>query len=476
MNIKALGIFIGKQRVGVLFQYALTGEQGREDAPVISRFVADEDFVNMADPPMISTSYLANTPEEQLVFWRDVKSVPFNGRFSNKNGWLLPAFFQNLLPEGAFRDHVAAMRACSPTDHFEMLAACGKDLPGNVYALPVELSKDEMARYVTQHQDALEMSVTAEPMEEGVSLSGVQPKLGVIKQGDRHVGRTKAQDTHIIAKLPVVGQPKLPELEHLSLQLAAAAGVNVCETSLEPLEKLAVQHGYDLGDADGKTNFLAVVRYDRAPGKRIHCEDFAQILGEMPEDKYGGLMRKTEPQTYLSIAAVLLSFESIGEPAVHELLRRLAVNEMLGNPDMHLKNVGLRYPDGHTPEFPPAYDIVAYSAFNKNTGHALMILPPELLPKAAQPHADGEARPKQTLSPAVVRAFCAALEIPEKPAAKAIADCVRAAYKTWPAMIEASAITDQQKKRLLEHFHAHPMVASLAKRDQARAGAAVEQA
>jgi len=208
------------------------------------------------------------------------------------------------------------------------------------------------------------------------------------------------------------------------------------------------------------------VRYDRAPGKRIHCEDFAQILGEMPEDKYGGLMRKTEPQTYLSIAAVLLSFESTGETAVHELLRRLAVNEMLGNPDMHLKNVGLRYPDGHTPEFPPAYDIVAYSAFNKNAGHALMILPPELLPKAARPHVEGEVRPKQTLSPAVVRAFCAALEIPEKPAAKAIADCVRAAYKIWPAMIEASAITGQQKKRLLEHFHAHPLVASLVKRAQ----------
>jgi serine/threonine-protein kinase HipA len=375
-----------------------------------------------------------------------------------------------------FRDHVAELRECRPNDHFEMLAACGKDLPGNVYALPVELSKDEMARYVTQHQDALEMSVTAEPMDEGASLSGVQPKLAVIKQGDRYVGRTKDQDTHIIAKLPVVGQPNLPELEHLSLQLAAAAGVNACTTYLEPLEKLAVQHSYDLGDADGKTNFLAVVRYDRAPGKRIHCEDFTQILGEMPEDKYGGLMRKTEPHTYLSIAIVLLNFESIGEPAVHELLRRLAVNEMLGNPDMHLKNVGLWYPDGHTPEFPPAYDIVAYSAFNNNTGHALMILPPELLPKTLHSQAGGESRPKPTLSPAVVRAFCGALEIPEKPAAKAIADCVRAAYETWPAMIEAAGITDQQKKRLLQHFHAHPLVASLAKRNRARAGATVIQA
>jgi hypothetical protein len=45
-----------------------------------------------------------------------------------------------------------------------------------------------------------------------------------------------------------------------------------------------------------------------------------------------------------------------------------------------------------------------------------------------------------------------------------------------PAMIEASGITGQQKKRLLAHFHAHPLVASLARRDQARGGAALEEA
>lgn len=41
--------------------------------------------------------------------------------------------------------------------------------------------------------------MTAEPLDDGVSLSGVQPKVGVIKEGGRYVGRTKMQDTHIIA-------------------------------------------------------------------------------------------------------------------------------------------------------------------------------------------------------------------------------------------------------------------------------------
>lgn len=75
----------------------------------------------------------------------------------------------------------------------------------------------------------------------------------MLREGERYVGRTKLQDAHIIAKLPVVGYPFLPELEHLSLQLADKAGVNVCHAVLEPLRKLAVEHGFDLGEAGQNT-------------------------------------------------------------------------------------------------------------------------------------------------------------------------------------------------------------------------------
>ncbi|WP_076997862.1 type II toxin-antitoxin system HipA family toxin [Variovorax sp. KK3] len=460
MNVKALAIFLGPIRVGVLFEYAMPG------AEVIHRFVADEDFARRADAPVLSTSFLADTPEQQTALWMDVRAVSFNGRASRRDSsWLLPAFFQNLLPEGVFRDRIGEMRGCDPRDHMEMLAACGLDLPGNVYARPVELTRDELARYVTQNNDALEMSVMADPMEEGVSLSGVQPKLAVMKEGARYVGRTKEHDTHIIAKLPVVGQPRLPELEDLSLRLAAAAGVSVCQAWLEPLETLAFEHGYDLGEADGKTRFLAVLRYDRSPGGRIHCEDFAQILGVMPEDKYTGEMQAGNPgargarASYLAVGAVLMSTPNLGEPAVHELLRRLMVNELLGNPDMHLKNIGLRYPDGHTPELPPAYDIVGYAAFTRNTGHALPILPPGLAP--VDKRAPGA---KPSLSPATLRVFCERLGLAEKPASAALRACVKAAVAHWPALIDSSDITHRQKEFLLAHFEAHPAVQSLQRR------------
>lgn len=457
MSFRPLGIFLPKgERVGVLFQYTLANDT------VVTRFVADEAFIKRSDQPTLSYLYLANSPQEQEALWRDVRSTEMNGRSSEKNGWLLPAFFQNLLPEGVFRDHVAELRGCDPKDNFEMLAACGRDLPGAVYARPVDVTREEMEQYITERNDALEMSVVAEPMDDGVSLSGVQPKVGVNLIEGRYVGRTKTDDTHIIAKLPVVGQPLLPEVEELSLRLANAAGVCTCNAYLRPLELLAVEHGYDLGDADSKTRFLVVERFDRTPEGRVHCEDFAQVLGVMPEDKYGefdGIDRTS----YLEVAAVLMTFPSLGEPAVHELLRRLVVNEMLGNPDMHLKNIGLLYRDGVTPTLSPAYDIVGYAAFQKTTGHALQLLPKELFPVRGRTE-EGAARKVQRLSPAVVRAFCDALGIVEAPAVAAVRDAVKKAYETWPTLIQASSLTKLQKERLLGWFAKHPMIESLERR------------
>ena len=461
MNVKALRIYLPQgESVGVLFQYPLTSDS------VTTRFVADDAFIALTKQPTVSLQYLADSEREQADLWRDVQSVAMNGRFSSKNGWLLPPFFQNLLPEGVFRDRIAEIRECDPKDHFEMLAACGKDLPGGVHALPVVLTHEQLAHYVTQDNDSLEMSVTAEPLEEGVSLSGVQPKVGANLIEGRYVGRTKDHDTHIIAKLPVVGQPMLPELEELSLRLAQEAGVATCQATLQPLETLEIQHGYDLGDADGKTQFLAVQRFDRTLNGRVHCEDFCQVLGIMPEDKYGEVSGE-DRTTYLQVATVLLSFDSMGEPAVHELLRRLVVNEMLGNPDMHLKNIGVIYRDGRTPTLSDAYDIVGYAAFHRNIGHALALLPKDRAPRVEQVK-PGQARPKQRLSSAVVRAFCDALGIPEKPAAKAITEAVRRAFRTWPTLIEASSLTATQKRKLLEQFLSHPMVESLSRRSANR--------
>lgn len=451
MNVKGLTLLLGDRRVGVLFQYPLSHDH------TVHRFVADEDFLNDPAQPILSLSFRARQPEAQAAFWKAITAPPLNGSLSKdpQRGWLLPAFFQNLLPEGPLRSRIADMRGCSPNDHFELLAATGKDLPGDVHAMPAELDRGELERLITQNNDALEMSVVAAPMEDAISVSGVQAKLAVLRdQGGRFVARTKlADDTgarHVIAKLPVADYPFLPELEALSLQLAGAAGVQVVEAELAPLDLLAAEHHYDLGDVNGRTRFLAVYRYDRdadTPTRRIHCEDFAQILGVQPEDKY--------TQDYLTVAAVMMTVPSLGEPAVHELLRRILVSDLMGNPDMHLKNIGLRYTDPRAPDLPPAYDLVAYAAYPIGIhGRALSLMPAAasqtaLRPASSRAAVRSPADRKSPLHPVVVRDFCARLGVPEKPAWTALRRCAQRAFDTWPALIRQADITDRMKERLL---------------------------
>lgn len=444
MQVKALSILLGDITIGTLLRYDWPPGQPS------TRFVPDEAFIRRVNPPLISLSMKAADPESQQLLWRDLAAPQFNGRPSATHGTLLPPFFQGLLPEGVLRDHIAHLRGCDPTDHFEMLAACGRDLPGNIHARPTQLDPSTLMGLISTNE-TLDQDWVAEPMQEGVSVSGIQPKIGVLKDGERYVARTRLQDSRVIAKLPVVGYPRLPELEYTSLQLAGQAGINICHAVLEPLHKLAASHGFDLGEADQSTLFLAVTRFDRAPGKRIHVEDFGQIMSIAPEDKY--------TSSYLEIAAIMMGEPSLGEAAVHELLRRIAVNELLGNPDMHLKNIGVIYPDERTPILSPAYDIVGYSAYHGRHGHALHLLPRSMQPPPSQTRSAKPAKPG--LSPLLVRRFCSALGIAEKPAAGVIRRVVEQAVKAWPATIQHAPLTERQKSRLIQHLASHPMVISL---------------
>jgi serine/threonine-protein kinase HipA len=79
-------------------------------------------------------------------------------------------------------------------------------------------------------------------------------------------------------------------------------------------------------------------------------EDFAQVFGLFPDDKYGC-------RSYANIAAVLRA--ETGDADAHEFVRRLAFSVSIGNGDMHLKNWPLLYPDGRRQVLSPAYDFVA---------------------------------------------------------------------------------------------------------------------
>lgn len=431
MRFRLLDIRLQNRLVGQLFQYG-------EGATALTRFLPNEEFWRDPESPVLSWATVV--PEERRPqFWTSVADGPF----FNGAGTALPSFFQNMLPEGALRRHLAQVRNCSVDDHFEILAACGTDLPGAVYAYPADTSPQHVASIVTQHNDALEVTVVAEPIADATSLSGLQAKMSLVEQGGRYVARTKdANGIHIIAKLPTAQYPLLPEVEDLSLRLAAAAGVTTCNAKLAPLSAIDTDVPYTLGEAQ---TFLAVDRFDRKDGAaHIHCEDFAQVLMVAPEMKY------QDPDVSYALIALVLQDMGGGEEAVKELLRRLTVNELLGNYDAHVKNFGVIYLDGRSPTLSPAYDVVAYSAYIPGRGHALRF--------------SRGAEPRARLTPATVRAFCNDCGFSETLAGATIRATVKAAVDAWPALIAESPLLTEQKDRILAHFQSVPAVEGLTKR------------
>ncbi len=445
MRFRSLDITLDDRLVGVLFQYG-------QGAGAITRLQPEPAYwLDRQAPPVLSWAARFADAADRAAFVHQHTAQPF----FNGVGERLPAFFQNLLPEGPLRRHLEQLRGCAPDDHFDILAMCGDDLPGAVRATPSAQSRQATAAIVTQHQDALEPSVVDDPVAGAVSLSGIQPKLGLVEKGGRYVARTRARPdgVHIIAKLPAADYALLPEVEALSLQLAHAAGVRVCAASLRPVSDIEGQDQPFTLHAGA--NFLAVQRFDRDGARHIHCEDFAQVLGLDPLDKY------RDPRQRANYAALLLTLREsmgLGDEAAHELLRRLMVNEMLGNYDAHVKNFGVVYADGRTPALSPAYDVVAYAAYLGGRGHALKFFPGA--PERAQ------------LTPALVRQLCNAAGLLETRVRAVLRETVARALETWPALIEASELLPEQKARLLAHFHAVPAVQTLARRGhRARAAA-----
>jgi serine/threonine-protein kinase HipA len=261
-------------------------------------------------------------------------------------------------------------------------------------------------------------------------------------------------ESAIIAKLPSAEYPRMPQMEHLCMSLAALAGIRVCEFELHPLSALHAPHRYDLGQ-EWTGQFLAVTRFDRSPQGRIHFEDFAQALGVSPEAKYA--------QSYQAVAALLLDLPGCGEAAVYELIERMEVNDLLGNADMHLKNMGLLYPDGRQAEFAPAYDITSTAVLQGARGHALHLLDAQTSERPAQ-SAQRTAKTEALWSPKRLLQFCDPLGMSSTVASQRIRQVVSRAAHQWLEPILQAGITPQQRLRLLQNLIQHPHFQSFFKR------------
>jgi serine/threonine-protein kinase HipA len=149
-------------------------------------------------------------------------------------------------------------------------------------------------------------------------------------------------------KLPSREFAGVPENEFSMMTLARLIGMDVPAVQLVDVEAIGnMPEG--IGNLKGKA--LAVERFDRlADGRAVHIEDFAQVFGVYPEDKYKRASAR-------NIAQVIAAEGSQAD--IVELIRRLTFNTLIGNADMHLKNWSLIYADERNAALAPAYDFLS---------------------------------------------------------------------------------------------------------------------
>src|SRR5271169_6148505 len=161
----------------------------------------------------------------------------------------------------------------------------------------------------------------------------------------------------------------------------------------------------------------SVPSVDRLPdGKPVHMEDFAQVFGEYPNNKY-------KFHSYANIANVL--WAEIGEDAVTEFVRRLVFSVVIGNADMHLKNWSLLYPDRRTPQLSPGYDFVATLPYIANDTLALSF---------------GGSRSLSGITPDQMRRFAVTARIPASPLWRIAVETAERSAAAWKGLEQADVV------------------------------------
>jgi serine/threonine-protein kinase HipA len=259
---------------------------------------------------------------------------------------LMP-FFSNLLPEGYMRTYLAGRAGVKPAREFFLLWALGRDLPGAIVVKPADgedwpTETNEDFDLEPDHQMRDEMALR-------FSLAGVQLKFSAVNETTGGLTiPVKGIGGSWIVKFPSREFKGMPENEYSMMTLARLIGMNVPAVDLvEPSDIENLPKGIE--GLKGKA--LVIERFDRlSNGGLVHNEDFAQIFGVYPEEKYGKASMR-------NIATVLASETSNDDIA--EFIRRLTYNTLIGNGDMHLKNWSVFYPDRRSAALSPAYDFVS---------------------------------------------------------------------------------------------------------------------
>lgn len=209
--------------------------------------------------------------------------------------------------------------------------ACSKSIFGTNIPPLLEYTNDEM------------LLLAEQIIKNQTTVTGVQPKLSLgIQKVNNQPAPTKLTIIGVlgnyILKPPTTDYAHLPELEDVTMHLAAIAGIQTVPHTLIPL-------------ASGELAYLTK-RIDRVPPDgKLHLEDMCQLTEKLTEAKYRG--------SYEQIAKVILRHSIYPGLDVINFFEQVVFSFLTGNNDMHLKNFSLFRSSDKGYHLSPAYDLVA---------------------------------------------------------------------------------------------------------------------
>ncbi|MCA0361050.1 MAG: HipA domain-containing protein [Armatimonadetes bacterium] len=254
-----------------------------------------------------------------------------------------PRFFLNMLPEGSRLSALMESSHVSNDDPLGLLLATQGEPPGDV-SLESEEPRPNPSSGDAQLENLLSSADFAWPdlnrqllAKASIdSISGVQDKISRGSLTFRLTGSRAAK----ILKIPTERFPRIAENEFFVLSLAKKCGFDVPRLELVP-------------DVNGLKAF-GIERFDRVTHhgivrERFHLEDGCQLMNLSPSRKYEVRLQ--------DLTAKMLEWASSVPQTLEQVCALIAFSYIIGNADMHAKNISLIWRRGIC-DLSPAYDLL----------------------------------------------------------------------------------------------------------------------
>lgn len=213
--------------------------------------------------------------------------------------------------------------------------ACNKRFFGQLKTPQLAYNLDDLQELATQ------------VIQSQMAVTGVQAKVSL--------SLYRKQEKNVTKKLTIVGlygdyilkppsehYAQLPELESVTMHIAAVCGLQVVPHSLVKLQD--------------ETLCYITKRVDRTRKGKLQMEDMCQLSERLTEDKYKG--------SHEQVAKLILKYSSNPLLDVSNFYEQVLFSFFTGNADMHLKNFSLLEKEGLGMSLCPAYDLVPTALVN----------------------------------------------------------------------------------------------------------------